>query len=209
MQYSINLAFHFVESLVLFSFFDVFSGEKKASEHVSNQTAHMWIFIFLISPDSSKVFWYQVTFYISQKFWNIKYPHLKGCVRYISASSFYMSKREHLWNKEKYFLFHFQISSRSWDFRYSNIMTSSNAQAWDTKHVLLNNLGSKRSLVMKYGQFVKYHKINFFIKKFYEKCGLETSSRPFLIFKESSVKKIPWRLACWFRQILIDLLLHI
>ena len=34
---------------------------------------------------------------------------------------------------------------------------------------------------------------NFFIKKFYEKCGLETSSRPFLIFKESSVKKILWR----------------
>ena len=30
---------------------------------------------------------------------------------------------------------------------------------------------------------------NFFIKKFYEKCGLETSSRSFLIFKESSVKK--------------------
>ena len=37
---------------------------------------------------------------------------------------------------------------------------------------------------------------NFFIKKFYEKCGLETSSRPFLIFKESSVKKIMWRSAC-------------
>ena len=31
---------------------------------------------------------------------------------------------------------------------------------------------------------------NFFIKKLYEKCGLETSFRPFLIFKESSVKKI-------------------
>ena len=30
---------------------------------------------------------------------------------------------------------------------------------------------------------------NFFIKKLYEKCGLETSSRPFLIFKESSLKR--------------------
>ena len=30
---------------------------------------------------------------------------------------------------------------------------------------------------------------NFFYQEFYEKCGLETSSRPFLIFKESSVKK--------------------
>ena len=94
-------------------------------------------------------------------------------------------------------------------FRYSNIMTSSNAQAWNRKHILLNNLGSKHSLVMKFGQFMQYYKIIFFIKKFYEKCGLETSSRPFLIFKESSVKKILWRSACWFGQILIDLLLHI
>ena len=30
---------------------------------------------------------------------------------------------------------------------------------------------------------------NFFIKKFYEKCGQESSSRLFLIFKESFVKK--------------------
>ena len=31
-------------------------------------------------------------------------------------------------------------------------MTSSNAQAWNTKHILLNNLGSKHSLVIKFGQ---------------------------------------------------------
>ena len=30
-----------------------------------------------------------------------------GCVRYILATLFCMSKREHLWNKEKCFLFHF------------------------------------------------------------------------------------------------------
>ena len=30
----------------------------------------------------------------------------------------------------------------------------------------------------------------FFMKKFFENCGLRTSSRPFLIFKESTVKKI-------------------
>ena len=40
---------------------------------------------------------------------------LKGCVRYIFASLFYMSKREHLWNKEKCFLFHLESSFRSWD----------------------------------------------------------------------------------------------
>ena len=88
-------------------------------------------------------------------------------------------------------------------------MTSSNAQVWHTKHILLNNLGGKRSLVMKFGQFMQYYKKKNFIKKFFEKCGLETSSRLFLIFKESSVKKILWRSAWWFGQILTDLLLHI
>ena len=37
---------------------------------------------------------------------------------------------------------------------------------------------------------------NFFINKFYKKRDLETSSWPFLIFKESSLKKILWRSAC-------------
>ena len=59
---------------------------------------------------------------------------------------------------------------------------SKNAQAWNTKHILLNNLKSKRSLVMKFGQFMQYYKIIFFRKKFYEKCDLGTSSRFFLIF---------------------------
>ena len=49
-------------------------------------------------------------------------------------------------------------------FRYSNVMTSSNAQSWNTKHILLNNLGSKCSLVMKFGQFMQYYKIIFLSK---------------------------------------------
>ena len=57
-------------------------------------------------------------------------------------------------------------------------MTSSNAQAWNTKHIL-NNLGSKCSLVMKFGQFMQYYNIIFFIKQFYEKCGLELVPGPF------------------------------
>ena len=43
-------------------------------------------------------------------------------------------------------------------------MTSSNAEAWNTKHILMNNLGSKRSLVMKFGQFMQYYKIIFLWK---------------------------------------------
>ena len=73
-------------------------------------------------------------------------------------------------------------------FRYSNAMASSDAQAWNIKHILLNKLGSKHSLVMKFSQFVQHYKRKIFIQKLCEKYGLETSSRPFLIFKESSLK---------------------
>ena len=48
-----------------------------------------------------------------------------------------------------------------------------------------------------------------FIKKLYEKCGLGTSSRPFLISKEFSVKWNLRRPVCWFEEILIILLMHI
>ena len=48
----------------------------------------------------------------------------------------------------------------------------------ETQNILLNNLGSKHSLVMKLGQFI-YYKINFFIKKLYEKCCLGTSPGSF------------------------------
>ena len=44
-------------------------------------------------------------------------------------------------------------------------MTSSNAQAGNTKHILLNNLGSKHCLVIKFGQFMQFYKTKFFIKK--------------------------------------------
>ena len=48
----------------------------------------------------------------------------------------------------------FYFSFRSWDNQiltfevYSNVMTSPNAQTWNTKHILLNNLGSKHSVVI-------------------------------------------------------------
>ena len=50
---------------------------------------------------------------------------------------------------------------------------------------------------MKFGQFMQYHKRKFFVKKMYGKCGLETSSRPFLIFKKSSVKGGEGQSAVW------------
>ena len=46
---------------------------------------------------------------------------VKGCVRYIFARLFCISKWEHLWNKKKYFLFHFESSFGFWD---NQILTS-------------------------------------------------------------------------------------
>ena len=43
-------------------------------------------------------------------------------------------------------------------------MASSNDQAWNTKRILVNNLGSKYSLVMKFGQCMQYCKIIFLLK---------------------------------------------
>ena len=48
----------------------------------------------------------------------------------------------------------------------------------------MNNLGSKHGLLMKFGQFMSYSKRNNLIKKFYKKCGLKTSSKPFCVCKE-------------------------
>ena len=96
----------------------------------------------------------------------------KGCVCYIFASLFCMFKREHSW-KEKYFLFHFESSSllryqilNFQIFKCQGIVKGLNMKH---KHILLNNLGSKDSLVIKFGQFMQHYKIKFFIKKFYEK----------------------------------------
>ena len=110
----------------------------------------------------------------------------KGFVRYIFTSFFCMSKREDLWNKEKCFLFHFESSFGSWDNQILNfqIFKCHVVIKWlSMKHeIFLNNLVNKYSLVMKFGQFMQHYKIKFIIKKLYGKCGLETSSRPFLIF---------------------------
>ena len=57
-------------------------------------------------------------------------------------------------------------------------MTSSNAQAKNTKHIL-NDLGSKRSLVMKFGQFMQYHKIIFSSKNSMKNLAWELVPYPF------------------------------
>ena len=80
-QYKLSISFCW--GTCTLSFFFLF----KAREHVRNQTVHMWIFIYLVSPGSSKVLWYQVPFRVFQKFWNIKYRHLKYYCRAKSDKS--------------------------------------------------------------------------------------------------------------------------
>ena len=58
------------------------------------------------------------------------------------------------------------------------------------KYVLLNNLGSKHSLLMKFDQFMSYYKRKNFIKKLHENCGPKASSTPFCVCKELSTTSI-------------------
>ena len=79
-------------------------------------------------------------YFWGQEFWVIK----EGCICCIFASFYCMPKREHLWNTEKYFLFHFESSSRSRDNQILNFQMFK-----------CHELGSKHSLaVMKFGQFM-------------------------------------------------------
>ena len=131
---------------------------------------------------------------------------LKVCVCYIFASLFFKSKREHLWNKEEHFLFHLESSFHSWDNQISTFqiyIQMSWRHQMSPKHETRNTFNYiiwEANTVWKwnFASLCNITKQNFFIKKFCEKCGLETSSKPFLIFKESSVEMNLRRSAYWF-----------
>ena len=79
--------------------------------------------------------------------------YFKGCARYIFAGLFCMPKVSTCEKRKNVFLFSskalFVLELMKFSlFGYSNVMTSSNAKAWNTKHILLNNLGNKHSLVI-------------------------------------------------------------
>ena len=62
-------------------------------------------------------------------------------------------------------------------------MMSSNTQ--HKKYVLLNNLGSKDNLLMKFDQFMSYYKRKNFIKKLYTKTAAQKLvPGPFCVCKE-------------------------
>ena len=97
------------------------------------------------------------------------------------------------WKKVSYF-----NSKALFILKKSNFSILDNKIAWHhqmPKHktrntFLLNNLGSKHSLLMKFGQFMSDYKRKNFIKKFYKNCDLKTSSRFFCVCKELSTTSI-------------------
>ena len=80
-----------------------------------------------------------------------------------------------------------------WNFRLSNFMMS-----W------LNNLGSKHSLLMKFGQCMSYPKRNNFIRKLCKNRGLKTSSKPFCVCKElCTISSGKWNF--WSNLLILDM----
>ena len=139
---------------------------------------------------------------------------VKGCVHYIFTSLFCISKKEDLRNKEKCFLFHFESSFCSGDNQILNFpifKCHDVIKCLSMKHKTFYWITCEANTVWLWNlaSLCNITGLTFFIIKFYGKCGLETSSRPFLIFKESSVKINLRRSACWFGLISIALLLRI
>ena len=58
------------------------------------------------------------------------------------------------------------------------------------EYILLNNLGSKHILLMKFGQLMSYYKRKNFMKKFHKNCDLKTSFRPFCVCKDLNTTSI-------------------
>ena len=70
-------------------------------------------------------------------------------------------------------------------------------------------LGSKHGLVMKFGQLMKHYKMNFLSKSFMKNVAWKLVPDLVKNFRKSFVKRILTRSACWFKQILMALLLHV
>ena len=60
---------------------------------------------------------------------------------------------------------------------------SSNAYAKNKKHILLNNLGSKQSLIMKFGQFMPYYKEKILSKNSTKTANRKLAPGPFVFAK--------------------------
>ena len=65
-------------------------------------------------------------------------------------------------------------------------------------------MGTKRSLLIKFGQFISYYKRKK-IKNVYKICNLKTNSKPFCVCKELSTKAIE-KWIFWRNLLILDML---
>ena len=130
--------------------------------------------------------------------------NIKGCVRYIFASLFLSLNKSTCQTRENVFYFTwkalFFLEKSNFEILHFRILLLHQMPKHKIKkYILLNNLGSKHSLLMKFGKFVSYYKRKNFIKKFYKKCGLKTSFRLFCVCKELSTTSIgQWNFWTYF-----------
>ena len=107
---------------------------------------------------------------------------------------FVCPKERNCETRKKCFLFHFESSFRSWNNQILNFQIfkcDDVIKCLSIKHKthFTELLGTETQLDNEIWPVYVALEDNFFIIKFYGRCGLETSSRPFLIFKELSVKR--------------------
>ena len=69
---------------------------------------------------------------------------------------------------------------------------TSNAQSWNTKYILLSNFGSKHSLVMKFGQFMKYYKMQLLSKKYIKNVSLVCKRHKHHILTSETLWRVLW-----------------
>ena len=90
------------------------------------------------------------------------------------------------------------------NFKYSNFMTSSNAEAKNKEYILLNKLGSKLLSVNEIWPTCVISQKKEIIKVVYKNCNLKTSSRPFCVCKVLSKTSIgKWNL--WSKLLIWDM----
>ena len=80
-------------------------------------------------------------------------------VRCIFATLLFKSKREHLFHFKSSFLSQENRILEIYSFKFHDVIKCLSTKQ---KYILLNNLGSKHRLLMKFGQFMSYSKINHF-----------------------------------------------
>ena len=103
--------------------------------------------------------------------------------------------------RRNFFLFQFKNSFCSWENLEFQIFKFYNGIK---KYILLNNLGIKQILLMKFDRFTSHYTRKKLVKKFYKKCYLNTTSKPFCVCKELSTTSIgTWNL--WGQLLILDM----